>query len=268
MPPRFVGGSVSEKNRQGKLSARERIAADRRQEESRAKRRKTLVVAASIVAVLGVAGAIGAVAANMGGDSADAAGPVVAPKGAAGEDSLAVPVGKDSAKSTLTVWEDFRCPACSQFENAYRSTIHELTGKGQLRVEYHLATLIDKNMGGSGSARAANAALCAQDAGKFAPYHDLLYRNQPPETEDAYAKPAKLLELAGKVDGLDTPAFRDCVSEGTHDAWVTKSDEKFQQGGFRGTPTVQLNGKDVFADQKNPLTPAKLKKMTEEAAKG
>ncbi|MFE9247506.1 DsbA family protein [Streptomyces sp. NPDC007088] len=259
---------MSEKNRQGKLSARERIAADRRQEQVREKRRKTVVVAVSVAAVLGVAGAIGAVAANLNGDKADAAGPVVTPKGAAGEDGLAIPVGKESAKSTLTIWEDFRCPACAQFEGAYRSTIHELAGKGQLKVEYHLATLIDKNMGGSGSARAANAAVCAQDAGKFPEYHDELYRNQPAETEDTFAEPDKLLGLAKKVDGLDTPAFRSCVEKGTHDAWVAKSDEKFQQGNFRGTPTVRFNGKDVFSDQKNPLTPAKLKKLAEDAARG
>lgn len=101
--------------------------------------------------VLALAAVIGVIAANSGDDKTEASGTVVAPQGATGKDSLAIPVGKDSAKSTLTVWEDFRCPACKAFEDAYRTTIHELTDSGQLRVEYHLATLIDKNMGGSGS---------------------------------------------------------------------------------------------------------------------
>ncbi|MEU5242961.1 thioredoxin domain-containing protein, partial [Streptomyces asoensis] len=181
-------------------------------------------------------------------------------------DALAIPVGKESARSTLTVWEDFRCPACKAFETAYRPTIHELTAAGKLRVEYHLATLIDGNMGGSGSRKAANAAACAQDAGKFPAYHDVLYENQPEETKDSFADTDKLIGLAAKVDGLDTPAFRACVEGGTHDSWVVKSNQAFQNGHFGGTPTVLFNGKNIYADQS--MTPAKLKQMVEEADKG
>jgi protein-disulfide isomerase len=216
-----------------------------------------------VVCVLGLAAVIGVVAANAGKDDGDSAGPVVAPSGALGKDGLAIPVGKESAKSTLTVWEDFRCPACKGFEQAYRPVIHELTAAGKLKVEYHLATIIDGNMGGSGSRKAANASACAQDAGKFTAYHDVLFDNQPPEPDDAFAKEDKLIELAGKVDGLDTPAFRACVNDGRHDAWVEKSAAAFRDGGFSGTPTVLLDGKNIYQDQS--MTPAKLKQMVEAA---
>ncbi|WP_282701942.1 thioredoxin domain-containing protein [Streptomyces sp. CC219B] len=258
---------MSEKNREGKRTARERLAEEREKQKAAEKRRRALIVGASVVCVLGLAAVIGVVAANAGkDDGSDSAGPVVAPSGAQGEDGLALPVGEESAKSTLVVWEDFRCPACKSFEDAYRSTIHELTDAGQLRVEYHLATIIDGNMGGTGSRNAANAAACAQDAGKFADYHDVLYQNQPPETDDAFAKNAKLFELAAKVDGLDTPAFRTCVEEGTHNSWVAKSNDAFRNGGFTGTPTVLLNGENIYQDQS--MTPAKLKQQVQEAAKG
>ncbi|MFJ6502678.1 DsbA family protein [Streptomyces sp. NBC_01281] len=258
---------MSEKNRDGKRSARERMAAEREKQKTSEKRRRALIVGASVVCVLGLAAVIGVVAANSGKDKkSDAAGPVVTPSGATGKDSLAIPVGKDGAKSTLTVWEDFRCPACQAFETTYRPTIHELVDAGQLKVEYHLVTLIDGNMGGSGSRQAANAAACAQDAGKFSAYHDVLYENQPQETEDTFADNAKLIELAGKVDGLDTPAFQKCVNDGTHDSWVTKSNAAFQGSGFNGTPTVLLGGKNIYADQS--MTPAKLKQMVEAENKG
>ncbi|OIJ69105.1 DsbA family protein [Streptomyces mangrovisoli] len=257
---------MSEKNRDGKRNARDRLAVEREKQRAADRRRRTLIVGASVVCVLGLAAVIGIVAANSGKDSGStASGPVVAPSGAQGKDSLAIPVGKDSAKSTLTVWEDFRCPACKAFETTYRPTIHELTDSGQMRVEYHLVTLIDGNLGGSGSKRAANAAACAQDAGKFRDYHDVLYENQPEETDDAYSSNAKLIELAGKVPGLVTPTFRACVNDGTHDSWVAKSNKAFQSGGFSGTPTVLLNGKNIYQD--STLTPAKLKQMVEEANK-
>ncbi|MEU9334737.1 thioredoxin domain-containing protein [Streptomyces sp. NPDC048290] len=256
---------MSEKNRDGKRTARERLAVEREKQKSVDKRRRGLVIGASVVGVLGLTAVIGVVAANVGRDSGKA-GSVVVPSGAQGEDSLAIPVGGQSAKSTLAVWEDFRCPACKSFETTYRQTIHELTTSGQLKVEYHLATIIDGNMGGTGSRKAANAAACAQDAGKFTAYHDVLYDHQPAETDDAFADDAKLIELALNVDGLDTPRFRTCVEKGTHNAWVDKSNKAFTSGDFSGTPTVLLNGKNIYQDQS--LTPDKLREMVLEADQG
>ncbi|MEU9169438.1 thioredoxin domain-containing protein [Streptomyces sp. NPDC048420] len=259
---------MSEKNREGKRTARERLAEERAKQKSAEKRRRVLIVGVSVVCVLGLAAVVGVIAANSGKDkdSSDSSGPVVAPSGANGQDSLAIPVGEEGAKSTLVVWEDFRCPACKAFETAYRPAIHELTESGKLKVEYHLATIIDGNMGGTGSRKAANAAACAQDVGKFTGYHDVLYENQPEETDDAFADDGELLELAKKIDGLDTPAFRTCVEKGTHNSWVEKSAAAFRGGGFSGTPTVLLNGKNIYQDQ--TMTPAKLKQQVQEAAKG
>ncbi|WP_442727421.1 DsbA family protein [Streptomyces pseudogriseolus] len=257
---------MSEKNREGKRTARERLAAEREKQKTAEKRRRTLVVGASVVCVLGLAAVIGVVAANSGGDDeSKASGPVVAPSGAQGQDGLAIPVGKEGAKATLTVWEDFRCPACKSFEQTYRPTLNELTEAGKLKVEYHLVTLIDGGLGGSGSLSAANAAACAQDAGKFTPYHDVLFENQPVESDDAFSDDAKLIDLAGKVDGLGTPEFRTCVEDGTHDSWVVKSNEAFQKGGFSGTPTVLFEGQNIYQDRS--MTPEKFKQMVEDANK-
>lgn len=259
---------MSEKNREAKRSARERLTEERERQKARDKRRRALIVGAAVVGVLGLAAVVGLLAANAGDDEKDTSGPVVVPKGATGEDELTLPLGKADAKSTLTIWEDFRCPACKGFEDAFRSTIHDLADKGELKVEYHLATLIDGNMGGSGSLRAANAAACAQDAGKFPAYHDVLFKNQPAETDDAFGKNEKLIDLAGQVDGLVTDSFKKCVEDGRHDSWVVRSNKAFEDAKLQGTPTVLLNGKSIFGDQKNPLTQQKLRQMVRDADKG
>ncbi|MGW1891957.1 DsbA family protein [Streptomyces sp. NPDC002004] len=254
---------MNENNREGNRSARDRLAAERERSRAKEKRRRGLIVGGAVVGVLALAAVIGVIAANAG-KKGSASGSVVAPSGATGKDSLVIPVGRNSAKTTLTIWEDFRCPVCKQFESAYRPTVHELVDKGLLKVEYHFATLIDGNLGGSGSLRAANAAACAQEAGKFRDYHDVLYENQPPETTDGYGDNAKLIDLAGKVGGLSTDAFKKCVQDGTHDNWVAKSEDAFRKGNFEGTPTVLLNGKDAY----RTLTPQKLKQTAEAAAQG
>ncbi|WP_189930062.1 DsbA family protein [Streptomyces sulfonofaciens] len=256
---------MNDKNGKGRRTARERLAAEREQLRTREKRRRNLLVGVAVVGVMGLAAVVGVLAANAGGDKSDSAGPVVAPKGAVGKGALAIPVGQEGAKSTLTVWEDFRCPACKQFETTFRPTLQALAARGQLRIQYHLVTLIDDNAGGSGSLHAANAAACAQEAGRFPRYHDVLYDNQPAETQDSYADNGTLLRLADKVGGLSTPAFRKCVEDGTHNGWVAKSDKAFQESTFQGTPTVLLNGRNVFGRQGDPLTPQKLRQMVEAA---
>jgi protein-disulfide isomerase len=262
---------VSEKNRNGKVGARQALQAQREKDKARAKRKRTLTVAGGVVVVLAVAAGISiAVADHKSGKSSstDSAGPVTAPSGAIGKDDLVIPVGAADAPSTLTVYEDFRCPACDAFEETFTPAVHSLEDSGAVRTEYHLVTLIDGNLGGSGSLNAANAAACAQDQGKFRPFHDVLYSNQPDEQDDKFGDKKNLLTLAGKVPGLKTPAFTACVDNGTHNAWVKKSNDAFNTAGFNSTPTVLLNGKSIYGSGAAALTPDSLKQLVHTANKG
>ncbi|WP_327291627.1 DsbA family protein [Streptomyces sp. NBC_01198] len=260
---------MSERNRDGKRSAREALQEQRAREQARARHKRTLVVAGAVVGVLAVGAVIGVVVAdnNDSTDSSATGTPAAAPTGAAGKDDLVIPVGAADAPSTLTIYEDFRCPACDAFEKQFTPTIHTLEDSGQIRTEYHLVTLIDGNLGGSGSLNAGNAAACAQDAGKFRAYHDVLYSNQPDEQNDEFSDKKTLLTLAGKVPGLKTAAFTACVNNGTHDSWVKKSNAAFGNSGFNATPTILLNGKSIFG-QNPALTPDSLQQMVSAANKG
>ncbi|WNE95986.1 thioredoxin domain-containing protein [Streptomyces luomodiensis] len=270
---------MSQRNRgEGKRGARERLREQRERERARAKRKRTLGVLGAVVAVFAVAAGVGVFASRTEDDSGKSGSAVVPPRGAVGKGRLVIPSGKKGepgepgesskgsgkgAPATLTVFEDFRCPGCKQFEDVFRKTVHELQDDGRLRVEYHLVTIIDGNLGGTGSLRAANAAACAQDRDPdtFRAYHDVLYRHQPEETRDAYAHNSRLIKLAGTVPGLVTPAFRKCVEDGRHDTWVRKSNDVFTHSGYASTPTVLLDGKSVYGDPDKPLSPKKLKRM-------
>jgi protein-disulfide isomerase len=259
---------MSHKNREAKRSAREELNAQREREKARAKRKRTLIAAAGVVVVLGAAAGIAVAVADHGSGGGGSAGPVVPPPGATGKNNLVIPVGAADAPSTLTVYEDFRCPACDAFERGFTPTVHSLEDSGQLRTEYHIVTLIDGNLGGSGSLNAGNAAACAQAQGKFRPFHDVLYANQPDEQNDAFANNATLLALSAKVPGLRNAAFTSCVERGTHKGWVQKSDQAFNSAGFDSTPTVLLNGRNIYGSGAAALTPDSLRKMVAAANKG
>ncbi|SOD58535.1 Protein-disulfide isomerase [Streptomyces zhaozhouensis] len=245
---------MSARNREAQRSARERLREERERQRAGERRLRLVKIGGIAALVLAIAAGAGFLAAGDGSDD-DNAGPAAEP----------ITVGEREAPAVLTIYEDFRCPACAQFENAFRSTINELTESGQLRVDYHLVTIIDGNMRGNGSRYAANAAACARDQGAFPEYHDLLFQNQPAETDDAFADKSRLIDLARDVDALDNDAFRSCVQDGTHDDWASRSNADFLDGDFNATPTVLLNG-ERMGQGGDPLTPEFLRDSVAELA--
>lgn len=242
---------MSQQNDEGKRAARERLRKQQERDRSVRKRGRTLRMGGVVIALLVVVGGAAALVVNRGSKSDEA-------------DAKPIAVGRQGAPAKLTVYEDFRCPACGQFEHQFRSTIRDLEQGGKLTADYHLVTIIDDNAGGSGSHKAANAAACARDAGKFREYHDVLYWNQPDERDDSFASTKTLLDLGGKVDGLDSPRFRRCVRDGEHDAWVKQTAAAFEKSGHHSTPTVLLDGKDIYGSSATPLTPQRLRHKVEQ----
>ena len=164
--------------------------------------------------------------------------------GVASADGMAIPVGQSGAPVVLTVYEDFRCSDCASFEKNYQSAYKALIKSNKIEVMFHPVDLIDNVDGGSGSIQAGNAAACAQNAGKFEDYHDVLYANQPAESDDAFSSTATLISYAKQVPGLDTPTFETCVKSGKYDGWIKQNYRDLEQidGNSTGTPTLLANG--------------------------
>jgi protein-disulfide isomerase len=228
--------------------ARERAAAAYAEEQGRARRRRQYLIGGIVVVVIAAAVGIGvAVQSHTSSvNSAAANGPLVFPTGAV-SNGLAIPYGTDqNAKVTLTVYEDFRCPFCKEAESMFNSIYSADAQAGKIKVEYHIVNLIDQNEGGTGSIQAGNAAACAQGVGndKFKAYHDILYTNQPDETDDAFSSTSTLISLAKQVPGLDSASFESCVNSGKYQPWVKKNYSALStaENGSVSTPDYLING--------------------------
>ncbi|MGK4583819.1 DsbA family protein [Kitasatospora sp. HPMI-4] len=257
---------MSEKNREGKRSARERMLEARAAEEARAKRNKKLGVVGVVAAVIAVAVVAGVTVQNQRSKPET---PAAAPAGTIGDKKLVIPSGPANAPSVLTVYEDPRCPACGAFERTFAPTIDRLEDQGKLYVNYHIVSFIDRSLGGKGSKYGANALACAQDAGHFRDLHDVFYRNQPEETSDSFGDKATLLKLAKQVNGLDTPAFESCVNGNKYGGWVSSVQQDFDKSSYKSTPTVLLNGKPVYPKNgEEQISPESLVKWVDAANQG
>ncbi|MEV7190762.1 thioredoxin domain-containing protein [Streptomyces sp. NPDC093510] len=154
-----------------------------------------------------------------------------------------ITVGDPKAKHTVKVYEDPRCPFCKKFEDGGAQALVKPVADGKVKVEYTIASFLDKNLGGSGSVNAANALRASVEAGRFPQFHAAVFANQAEEeTDDAYT-PAFLLKIADKVDGLRGGAFDKAVTNGTYKKWVGEAMDSFSDDGMQGTPTVFIDGK-------------------------
>jgi predicted DsbA family dithiol-disulfide isomerase len=138
--------------------------------------------------------------------------------------------GPATAPVTIVEFSDFHCPSCKQ-------VVSTLT---QVLSRYHeTVRLIYRDFPIDGfhpqARKAAEAARCAHDQGKFWEYHDALFANAP------QAGPEQLKRYAQQV-GLDFPSFERCLASGTHAATVQKSVEEAIRLGVTGTPAFFING--------------------------
>ncbi|MQA76869.1 MAG: thioredoxin domain-containing protein [Streptosporangiales bacterium] len=237
-----------------KAAARERLRQEMEKRKRRSRRNRIIGVTAGVLVLVLGAVTIGIVVQNQ--REQDARADRAVPAGVI--DDVAIPVGEKDAPVTLKVYEDFRCPACKQFEEAYNTTITKLVEQGKLRVEYHVATIIDANVPNtSGSKVAGNAAACAQDAGKFRQFHDVLFKNQPPEDQDLFTND-QMMTLAKDVDGLaDDSNFERCVQDQQYVNWLKKVQSEFDTR-FQGrvaTPSLVLDDEVMMGGQQQGIAP-------------
>lgn len=228
--------------------ARERAAAAYAAEQAKARRKRQYLIGGLVVVLIGAAVGIGIAVQNSVNhtESSPANGPLVYPSGAV-DGGLAIPFGSDeNAKVTLTIYEDFRCPFCKEAESMFNPIYTADAEAGKIKVRYRIVNLIDQNDGGTGSIQAGNAAACAQNAGnaKFKAYHDILFSNQPNESDDAFSSNSTLISYAKKVPGLDSSTFESCVDSGRYQPWVKKNYDalKTAEGGSVSTPDYLING--------------------------
>jgi protein-disulfide isomerase len=262
-----VGGAErTARKRRQEIAAKRAVAAARHAKSDRNK----ILITVVVIAVVAVAVIVGVVITNNQKNKTAEA--VIAPKNVAvasdvtvKRDGATVLVGKDSAKTTVDIYEDFLCPVCGNFESTYSPQLEQKVNDGAIKVRYHLVNLLNDRSDPAGySTDAANAALCVADSAgdKFMNYHASLYGSQPQEGARGYDK-NQLIKLAQDV-GVTSSTVSSCVNGSTYNQAVADEYQKAKttpylvqdfgngQKGF-GTPTVSVGEKVVDVQDSNWL---------------
>jgi protein-disulfide isomerase len=136
-------------------------------------------------------------------------------------------LGKKEAPITVVEFSDYQCPFCKRFfENTLPTLKAEYIDAGKVRYVFRDFPLDRIH---PQARKAAEAAHCAGDQGKYWEMHDLLFRNQQ-------ALHVESLKLYARNLELDIAVFDACLDRGTYGAEVQRDLEDGLKAGIRGTP--------------------------------
>jgi protein-disulfide isomerase len=223
-----------------------------------------------VVGVVVIAGAVGIAVQASRSKTENAK--VVVPKAAMGPQGSVIE-GKASAPVLLEEYGDFQCPVCKEFHDVMNATIQRLVAAGTIRFAFHPLNVIDSHSSGSTeSVRSAAASLCANDAGKFEQYYDLLYEQQSPTENSGFLTDDRLVAFGATagLSGAPFHTFETCVRDHTYEGYVLKYADIASQAprNVSGTPTIFANGRQVqLADLASgaSLDPKKLEAVVRSA---
>ncbi len=148
--------------------------------------------------------------------------------------------GPADAPITIVEFSEYQCPFCARVTPTLKALEQKYAGKirfvfKDFPLQNHLQ-----------APKAAEAAHCAGDQGKYWELHDRLFANQQ------LLQVPELKKHAAAI-GLDQAAFDTCLDSGKHADNVQADLDLGSQMGVGSTPTLYINGRIVTGAQPLPL---------------
>ena len=139
--------------------------------------------------------------------------------------------GDRTAPVTLVEFTDYQCPFCVRYN---RETAVKLRSRYGDKVNYVVLHFPVETIHPL-AAKAAQAAECAADQGKFWEYHDTLFKDQSALGLTSLYRHAKVLRL-------DTGKFSECLESGRKRHLLREHIRVGIDLGINGTPFFIING--------------------------
>jgi len=150
-------------------------------------------------------------------------------------------MGDPNAPVRIDEYSDYQCPACEIFFADYFPTlVTNYIDTGKVYFVSNAFSFIDDRTVAKESDRAAEAAYCAADQGKFWEFSQVIYANQTGENVGDYTD-RRLQTMADKL-GLKMSDFNSCFNSGKYAAQVISERQKADALGVNQTPSFAING--------------------------
>ena len=248
--------------------AREHARLMREEAKKKARRRKWIIQGSIGVAIIAVLAIVALVIVNTIPQGQTSAGPknmisngivltsttkaVRTPALQPGATPVATAQPDKATKAYITVYLDYQCPYCQEFEATNATQIGQWLNAGLAQLEIHPLAMLDASSNGTKySSRAMNAAACVAnyDPDDYFAVNTALFKDQPAENTSGLTD-AKILSIL-KGAGASSSQITSCVNNDKFSSWVTASTTRSLTKPLAnssvpkvsGTPTVIVNGK-------------------------
>lgn len=139
--------------------------------------------------------------------------------------------GPEDAPVTIIEFGDYQCPFCRKLEPTLQSVLKQYSR--QVRFVFRNFPLTEIH---PDALHAAQAAVCAEEQGKFWPMHDAIFAEQAPLSIGT------LRALASQA-GLDQDKFNACVRSETPNKIIHDDVQAGNDLAVDGTPTLFIDGR-------------------------
>lgn len=144
--------------------------------------------------------------------------------------------GPANAPITIVEYSDYQCPFCARI-NPTLDQVRKVYGD-KVKIVFKDFPLPNHPE----APKAAEAAHCAGEQGKYWELHDRMFANQQ-------ALQVPMIKQYATDVGLDMNAFNQCLDSGKHAARVAENLRSGEALGVGSTPTLYVNGRPVVGAQ-------------------
>ncbi|HYR89695.1 MAG TPA: DsbA family protein [Terriglobia bacterium] len=145
--------------------------------------------------------------------------------------------GPANAPVTIIEFADFECPFCGGLFPTLKLVERNYTDRVRFVYRHFPLTNIHPR-----AQKAAEAAVCANEQGRFWEFHDSMFGNQQQLAVDDLKRRAETMKL-------DTAAFNSCLDSGRAAEAVKKDAADGAKAGVTGTPAIFINGRMLSGNQ-------------------
>lgn len=168
----------------------------------------------------------------------------------------------------VSLYFDYLCPHCLQFEKAFGPVLKQLAEAGDIELVNHEVNLFEGDQIGP-STLAGVAAACADEAGVYLKYHEAVFPKMA-EANDTLIRDEIPKEIG--LSGEKLQKFQKCYDARATLKFVQEMSKTAYNAGIQGTPTVTVNGKQVPLQKlsENPeyqTNPQKLLELLKDSGK-
>lgn len=149
-------------------------------------------------------------------------------------------LGNKDSKVQMTIFTDFQCPACIQFEKSiWEQIIEKYTNTNKIGVTYKMFPLsFHKN-----APEDALAALCATSQWKYSEFSKEMYALEE-EKNGANITFEERSNIAKNI-WLDEQKFKQCIDEWNYVSKIKEDIELWNKIGLKWTPSIYINGEYI-----------------------